>query len=72
MSRLLNIAKRMVEGDEFYLSKSPRISRIEIAVLNSVGLVCQEAKEHFGITYVYPLDKDEFVAKLTEIEANLK
>ena len=68
--RILNIIRRMTEGDDFYTNLSPRISRAEIEEIDSLGLRLQVEHTHGaqpGPIAVYPLHKNEFKERAKEI-----
>lgn len=55
----------MVQGDDFYTNDSPRISKVEITEINSLGFDLWLQVEHTygasaGPIVVYPLHPDKF------------
>jgi hypothetical protein len=75
--RLLNIARRMADGDLFCFSGgSPRITRREVSALTALGFQVQEDHGLHELHYAYMLDDDRgrtvnadaFKARLKELE----
>lgn len=70
--RIKNIIRRMVNGEEFYTNRSPRISRAEIKEIDAIDVDLWLQTEHThgaqpGPIAVYPLHKDKFKERAKSI-----
>lgn len=68
--RILNIIRRMSEGDDFYTNCSPRITRAEIEEIKALGFALQIEHTHGaqpGPIAVYPLKNKEFLKQAKRI-----
>lgn len=70
--RILNIIRRMAQGNDFYTNDSPRISKAEIEEINSLDYNLWLQKEHTygasaGPIAVYPLHRDKFIKQAQTI-----
>ena len=73
--RILNIIRRMTEGDDFFTNMSPRISKAEIEEIRLLGFSLQREHTHGaqpGPIAVYPLFPDKFKERAkTILEASI-
>lgn len=68
--RILNLIRRLLDGDEFYTNASPHITHGEIEELRTLGFRVQTEHTHganAGPIAVYPLIKSEFEQRAKEI-----
>jgi len=68
--RFENIVRRMLDGDDFYTNRSPRISRAEIEEIET-RLGVQLQKDYTfgaipGPIAIYPVNKVEFAKKASK------
>lgn len=67
--RMLNIIRRLMDGDDFYTNMAPRISHNEIKELSDLGFRLQvehTSGAQAGPIAVYPLIREEFEKRAKE------
>ena len=73
--RILNLVRRMMDGEEYYTNCSPRITHEEMKTLEAFGFQLQTEHTHgaqAGPIAVYPLHKDEFNKRASEVMSSLE